>query len=218
MTGEEHTATTPTGPLAGSVGGENPQPLTDTHTGDVGPATGPLGVTDAIVEDDADDAAGAAAGFGPLGEPTAAEQAVIDAEIMPASSGFEEFWAAYPRRVGKRRAQAEYVKALRSGVSHEELLAGVKRFAWSKRDVNPRYVVHPDRWLAEGRWEDEESSLVSSPTLRDIENDVDYYQRALDDPMSFTNLVGLGDVERRRNRQVADGFMRTLAQKRENML
>ena len=225
MTGEEHTADTATGPLAACVGGENPQPLTDTHAGGETASAGPLGSMDAIVEDaadvDDDAAGGAAGGFGPLGEPTEAEQAVIDAEIMPASSGFEEFWAAYPRRVGKRRAQAEYMKALRSGVSHDVLVEGARRLAWSKRDLNQRYIPHPEKWLAEGRWDDEEFSQVVDPVLRATENGDDWMQDAMYNPDSLLNQMGFGlnpQIGLRSSRQVADGFMQQLAQKRRDML
>ena len=221
MTGEEHTADAPTGPLAASVGGENPHPVTDTHTGPETASAGLLGTVDAIVEDDAEDRAGDAGGFGPLGEPTAAEQAVIDAEIMPASSGFEEFWAVYPRRVGKRRAQAEYVKALRSGVSHNALVEGARRLAWSKRDLNQRFIPHPDKWLAEGRWDDEEFSQLGDPVLRATENDEDWMQDAMYNPDSLLNQMGFGlnpQIGLRSSRQVADGFMQQLAQKRRDML
>lgn len=222
MTGEEHTATSPTGPLAASVGGENPHTVTDTHAGDERPSTGLLGAVDAIVEDDAaDDAAGAAGGFGPLGTPTDAEREVIDAEIMPVTSGFEEFWAVYPRRVGKRRAQAEYVKALRSGVAHNDLVEGARRLAWSKRDLNQRYIPHPAKWLAEGRWEDEEFSQVGDPVLRATENGEDWMQDAMYNPDSLLNQMGFGlnpQIGLRSSRQVADGFMQQLAQKRRDML
>ena len=227
MTGEEHTTATPTGPLAASVGGGNPQTVTNTHAGPETASMGPLGAMDAIVEDDAGadadgaGAVGAGGGFGPLGEPTEAEQAVIDAEIMPASSGFEEFWAAYPRRVGKRRAQVEYVKALRSGVSHNALVEGARRLAWSKRDLNQRYIPHPDKWLAEGRWDDEEFSQVGDPVLRATENGDDWMQDAMYNPDSLLNQMGFGlnpQIDLRSSRQVADGFMQQLAQKRRDMI
>lgn len=226
MTGEEQAADTPVGPLAASVGGENPQSLTDTHVVRDGASAGLLGAVDAIVEDDPDAGGGEGsrptpAAYAGLGAVSEREREVIDAEIMPVTSGFEEFWAAYPRRVGKRRAQAEYVKALRNGVAHNDLVEGARRLAWSKRDLNQRYIPHPAKWLAEGRWEDEEFSQVGDPVLRATENGEDWMQDAMYNPDSLLNQMGFGlnpQIDLRSSRQVADGFMQQLAQKRRDMI
>lgn len=67
---------------------------------------------------------------------------------------FDRFWAAYPRKVDKKKARAAFgrVKA-----PVEILLAALERQkqteAWTKE--GGRFVPHPTTWLNGERWEDE---------------------------------------------------------------
>ena len=67
-------------------------------------------------------------------------------------TGFDEFWALYPRRCGKLKAEPAYRKALKLA-SHEDIMNGVRRNLESK----PVYAdwAHPTTWLNAGRWMDE---------------------------------------------------------------
>ena len=67
-------------------------------------------------------------------------------------SRFDEFWALYPRKVGKLKAEPAYGKALKLA-SHEKIMDGVRRYLKSK----PAYAdwAHPTTWLNAGRWMDE---------------------------------------------------------------
>lgn len=68
------------------------------------------------------------------------------------ASEFEEFWASYPRKVGKLAAQREYERA-RTRASAEAILAGLQRTRFADE---LRFVPHPRTWLSQGRWLDEE--------------------------------------------------------------
>jgi hypothetical protein len=63
---------------------------------------------------------------------------------------FETFWRAYPRRVGKLKAQREWQR-LRPPLA--EVLSALEwqRAQWD----DPKYVPHPSSWLHQGRWMDE---------------------------------------------------------------
>lgn len=76
---------------------------------------------------------------------------------------FEEFWLAFPRRVGKLAAQKVYQKARRGGVTQEALLDGIAAYRRSKPDYAD--WCHPRTWLMQGRWMDEGAPVVP-----------DYYQ------------------------------------------
>ena len=67
-------------------------------------------------------------------------------------SRFDEFWAAYPRKVGKIAAEKAYRKAVKLA-SHDEIMDGVRRYLKAK----PAYAdwCHPATWLCQGRWMDE---------------------------------------------------------------
>lgn len=66
------------------------------------------------------------------------------------ASGFEEFWEAYPHKVGKASARAAFEKAKRK-VSLADLLAGVGRYVASKPAdrpwCNPSTFINQERWL-----------------------------------------------------------------------
>jgi hypothetical protein len=67
-------------------------------------------------------------------------------------SDFDQFWAAYPRRIGKLDAIKAYAKA-RTVATGAEILAGVALYIRHK----PEYAdwCHPATWLNRGRWMDE---------------------------------------------------------------
>jgi len=68
--------------------------------------------------------------------------------------GFEKFWLACPRRVGKEAARKAYEKA-RKIASDSELLEGIRRYAATRAGQDEQYTVHPATWLNQGRWADE---------------------------------------------------------------
>lgn len=72
-----------------------------------------------------------------------------------AESDFEQFWAAYPRKVSKAAARKAFVRVMsKSGApSLADLLAAVARYASSVTEL--RFVAHPTTWLNGERWHDE---------------------------------------------------------------
>jgi DNA-binding transcriptional regulator YhcF (GntR family) len=68
--------------------------------------------------------------------------------------GFEKFWLACPRRIGKEAARKAYEKA-RKTTSDSELLEGMRRYAATRAGQDEQYTVHPATWLNQGRWADE---------------------------------------------------------------
>lgn len=79
---------------------------------------------------------------------------------QPPSDRFDEFWELYPRRIGKRAAQEEWVRALKRG-SADAILAGLRqRATWWSRDRTPKAMIpHPATWLHADRWLDEVEEL-----------------------------------------------------------
>lgn len=109
-------------------------------------------------------------------EPTPAEPTPIEdqsledqtEELMPADAGaddgesgsspgehpdFPAFYAAYPRKVGRRRAEAAWRSALKRATA-EDIMRGVERFA-ALPHPDPQYVPHPTTWLNGDRWADD---------------------------------------------------------------
>lgn len=82
----------------------------------------------------------------------------VSEDVMPAEPAeFEDFWRAYPRKVGKDAA----LKAFRKRKVTAELLAEMLQAIVAQglvekcRAGEERFVPHPATWLNEGRWKDE---------------------------------------------------------------
>lgn len=67
---------------------------------------------------------------------------------------FAEFWAAYPRKVGKLGARRSWDKA-RQLVSADLILTGARRMAADPNLPSKKYIPYPATWLANGGWDDE---------------------------------------------------------------
>jgi len=66
----------------------------------------------------------------------------------------QQFWPAYPRRVGKGQALKAF-RAARKQAELETILAGVRRYAEQRRGENPEYTRHASTWLNGQSWLDE---------------------------------------------------------------
>ena len=75
----------------------------------------------------------------------------------PGDAGFAGFWAAYPRKVGKRDAERVWAK-LRPPLSKVLAALEVWRNSGDWRREGGRYIPHPATWLNRGGWEDEASA------------------------------------------------------------
>lgn len=71
----------------------------------------------------------------------------------PYPDDFEEFWAAYPRRTGKREAYRAWKDALKRETA-DVITAGAKRYAEDPNRVDA-YTKHPAPWLRADRWADD---------------------------------------------------------------
>lgn len=77
---------------------------------------------------------------------------------IPKLDGFDAFWAACPRKIGKGGAQRSYAKAL-TQASAADLLAAMQCHAERVRGKDPKYIPHPATWLNQQRWLDEPDPL-----------------------------------------------------------
>ncbi len=66
---------------------------------------------------------------------------------------FDEFWKAYPRKVGKQAAEKAYAKAAKT-TEENVIIAGARRYADDPNRVDA-FTAHPTTWLNAGRWNDE---------------------------------------------------------------
>lgn len=91
--------------------------------------------------------------------------AVAQADLAPAKAkkhtgvdaDFEEFYAAYPRHVGKEAARRAFVKAVKNKAPAADIIEGARRYAaaTAAAGTETRYIAHPATWLNAGRWSDD---------------------------------------------------------------
>lgn len=67
------------------------------------------------------------------------------------SKDFEEFWAAYPRKIGKGEAYKKYKARRNDGFSEAELLVAAQNYALQcrKQRTNQQYIKHAKTFLSE---------------------------------------------------------------------
>lgn len=75
---------------------------------------------------------------------------------------FNEFWSAYPKKVGKKDAQRAFAKVPKA--EWPKLIPAVERQKkskqWQKDDG--QYIPNPSTWLNQGRWDDEVNEVDNS--------------------------------------------------------
>ena len=71
------------------------------------------------------------------------------------SNSFEQFWAAYPRKVGKAAASKVFEKALASGIKAEELILAAVMLGLDPNLPATQFVPYPTTWLNRAGWQDE---------------------------------------------------------------
>jgi len=67
---------------------------------------------------------------------------------------FDEFWSAYPRKVGKDRARTAYWSACRR-TDEQAVIDGAYRLAADPNLPEAQFIPHPTTWLNRGGWDDE---------------------------------------------------------------
>lgn len=82
---------------------------------------------------------------------------------------FEDFWSAYPRKVGKEAARKAW-KTARKRAPVEQIAAGLNAAKWPS---DRQFIPHPATWLNQGRWQDEPADSAPEPAgkldwLRDL--------------------------------------------------
>jgi hypothetical protein len=82
-------------------------------------------------------------------------------------SGFDEFWAKYPRKVAKVSARNVFVMMMKKDDRPQlsDLLVAVDRYAQLGLEI--KYVAHPATWLRQQRWLDEMPETSPKPTQKD---------------------------------------------------
>lgn len=71
----------------------------------------------------------------------------------PDSTGFDEFWAAYPKRADKGHARTAWAKAVRKA-DVTAIIEGARRFGEDPNLPEPKFIPLAATWLNGERWDD----------------------------------------------------------------
>ena len=82
----------------------------------------------------------------------------------PPTDLFDEFWKAYPNKVGKDAARKAFEKRKPARPLLDAMLAAIAIQRTTKQwtDNGGQYIPHPSTWLNEGRWQDEGVQVAGS--------------------------------------------------------
>jgi hypothetical protein len=75
---------------------------------------------------------------------------------------FAEFWAVYPKKVGKGQAVTAWKKAAKKEAA-EVIIAAASVYAASVKGKDQQFTANPSTWLNGERWSDEVGSVVRDP-------------------------------------------------------
>jgi hypothetical protein len=91
-------------------------------------------------------------------------------ERKNAHQGFDEWWADYPRKVSKAKAEKAFSKVVPTLIAFSALMERTKAFAAIWKD-KPRaeltYCPHPSTWLNDARYNDADLQAKPAPTASD---------------------------------------------------
>ena len=78
---------------------------------------------------------------------------------------FEDFWASYPKRVGKGTARKAWAAALKRGANPQTVISAAGRHAdaWKRADTDRQYIPYPATWLNGERYDDEQLPTAPQP-------------------------------------------------------
>lgn len=84
--------------------------------------------------------------------------------------GFDTFWSAYPKKVGKEKCLNWFLIHRPNDELLQKMLKTIEEYKNTKQWSNPQYIPHPYTWLNQGRWDDEiEQETFSSYSKTPIE-------------------------------------------------
>lgn len=105
-----------------------------------------------------------------LGNQTLKNTSYIENNRKQTIELFEQFWEAYPRKVGKGAALKAFEKAVKK-TSAEVILAAIA--TWIQKPLpEMQYIPHPATWLNQERWQDDVNAVATSKNASSIAADI----------------------------------------------
>lgn len=106
---------------------------------------------------------------------------------------FDEFWAAYPRKVGKQKARTKFTTATKRADPHT-IIAGAKRLATDPNLPEKQFIPHPTTWLERDGWDDEPLPPRERKPQRQ-DNSLEAWLGMTDQPFVDAEVVDIKELE-----------------------
>lgn len=128
---------------------------------------------------------------------TKEENVVPDPSIQ--EKRFNEFWAAYPKKVGKKAAWAAWKKVKPDAELFDKIMTAIGKAKateqWQRE--NGRFIPNPTTWLNQGRWDDEyEEGPVNGTNSKYFDGHNQQQQTATNTPGAEGKRDALGNFKR----------------------
>lgn len=87
-----------------------------------------------------------------------------DEQTVSLESRFDALWKLYPKKAGRINALNDYKRAVKDGVTDEEIAAGIARYVEyiQTRNTDPQYILQGSTFFHQRRWTDEYTIPVRS--------------------------------------------------------
>lgn len=111
------------------------------------------------------------AGCPPESESNPNPESESESESNPRAGAFAEFWAAYPRKVGKEAARRAFAKVPKEAWPLLVPAINAQKLSRQWQKDGGQYIPNPATWLNQGRWEDEAAEAqaqTNNPFLRQL--------------------------------------------------
>ena len=86
------------------------------------------------------------------------------AQAVSLESRFDALWKLYPKKAGRINALNDYKRAVKDGVTDEEIADGIARYVEyiNARNTDPQYILQGSTFFHQRRWTDEYTIPVRS--------------------------------------------------------
>ena len=123
--------------------------------GETGPSAPTQGTSASTQGSDEDGTGEREQGKGNRGENTCSPAPPSSTHATPQDPDrFDEFWDAYPRKVGKQKARTKYAAACKRA-NPQTVIDGAHRLAADPNLPETQYIPHPTTWLERDGWDDD---------------------------------------------------------------
>lgn len=99
-----------------------------------------------------------------LGKDSLSKDSIVEDNISPSlppsesnSEEFEKLWSLYPRKEGKKAAQASYQRAKKKGATFEDVQAGILNYLdyIKAKKIETQFIKQGSTWFSGEHWNDE---------------------------------------------------------------